>query len=77
MKAQTTASLVHLAQDKLEDLQYLSHVSEQMRAAVDMACVVEGIILPVHSYVLMSPLLWGDPRKLSVCSIECSSDWHK
>ncbi|DBB15733.1 TPA: hypothetical protein ACH3X3_003940 [Trebouxia sp. C0006] len=54
MKAQTRADLVQLAQDKLEDLQYLSHVSEQMRAAVDMACVVEGMILPVHSYVLMS-----------------------
>jgi len=54
MKAQTRAGLVQLAQDNLKDLQYLSHVSEQMRAAVDMACVVEGKPLPVHSYVLMS-----------------------
>ncbi len=54
MKAQTRADLVQLAQDNLTDLQYLSHVSEQMRAAVDMACVVEGKVLPVHSYVLMS-----------------------
>ena len=54
MKAQTRADLVQLAQDRLEDLQYLSHVSEQIRAAVDMACVVEGKVLPVHSYVLMS-----------------------
>jgi len=29
-------------------------VPEQIRAAVDMACVVEGKVLPVHSYVLMS-----------------------
>ena len=54
MKALNRADLVELAQDKLKDLQYLSHVSEQMRAAVDMACVVEGKVLPVHSYVLMS-----------------------
>ena len=54
MTVETRADLVQLAQHNLGDLHYLSHLPEQMLCGVDMACVSEGNIFPVHSYVIMS-----------------------
>ncbi len=50
----TRAELVQLAQTNLEGLAYLGNVSEQLLPAVDVACVIDQDILPVHSYVLMA-----------------------
>lgn len=54
MTAQTRADLVQLAQNTVKDLHYLSRLSKQMLSGIDMACVAEGKIFPVHSYVIMS-----------------------
>lgn len=54
MTVETRADLVQLAQHNLTELHYLSNPSEQILSGVDMACVSEGSIFPVHSYVIMS-----------------------
>lgn len=54
MTTQTRADLVQLAQKTVKGLTYLSRLPEQMLSGIDMACVVEGQVFPVHSYVIMS-----------------------
>lgn len=54
MTAQTRAKLLQLTRNNVKDLHYLSHRSEQMLFGIDMACVAEGKVFPVHSYVIMS-----------------------
>lgn len=57
----TKLELVQLAEDSVQDLEYLRQLSENMLPAVDMACTAEGQVFPLHSYVLMaaSPLFSG------------------
>ena len=54
MATQTVQELVQLAQCNSQTLQYLHNLPEYMASTVDTALVVEDVIYPVHSFILLS-----------------------
>jgi len=54
LSSQTSSDLKQLARDNTGNLRYLDHLPRQLLNTVDVALVVEDVILPVHSVILMA-----------------------
>ena len=59
MSKQSSVDLHELARTNSRNFGYLEHLPKQLLEAVDVALIVEDLVLPVHSFILMasSPIL--------------------